>query len=70
MVIGASFIGLEVAASLRTRDIAVRCGGTRAVVPLERVMGVELGASSSRCTKTHGVVFHLGQTVTSIDGAP
>src|SRR5262249_40605808 len=37
-------------------------------VPLERVMGVELGRFIQTLHESHGVVFHLGQTVTSIDG--
>jgi apoptosis-inducing factor 3 len=64
---GASFIGLEVAASLRNRDIAVDVVAPDRV-PLERVMGVELGRFIQSLHQSHGVVFHLGQTVTSIDG--
>jgi NADPH-dependent 2,4-dienoyl-CoA reductase/sulfur reductase-like enzyme/nitrite reductase/ring-hydroxylating ferredoxin subunit len=67
-VVGASFIGLEVAASLRTLGIAVDiiAPGSQ---PLERVMGPEVGRMIRRLHEAHGIVFHLGETVKKIDGA-
>jgi NADPH-dependent 2,4-dienoyl-CoA reductase/sulfur reductase-like enzyme/nitrite reductase/ring-hydroxylating ferredoxin subunit len=67
LVVGASFIGLEVAASLRARGVEVRVVGPEAV-PLERVMGLEVGRIVREIHESHGVVFHLGRTVGRVDG--
>jgi NADPH-dependent 2,4-dienoyl-CoA reductase/sulfur reductase-like enzyme/nitrite reductase/ring-hydroxylating ferredoxin subunit len=68
VVVGASFIALEVAAALRTRNVEVDVAAPEAV-PLERVMGRVLGEVVQGIHAEHGVRFHLGDRPKAISAS-
>lgn len=65
VVIGGSFIGLEVAAALRARGLQVDLVSPEQT-PLARVLGPELGAFVRTIHEKQGVTFRLGRSVTGI----
>lgn len=65
VIIGASFIGLEVAAALRDRDVEVEVVGPEPR-PLEHVFGARLASLVRAVHEAHGVRFHMGRTVRAI----
>jgi NADPH-dependent 2,4-dienoyl-CoA reductase/sulfur reductase-like enzyme/nitrite reductase/ring-hydroxylating ferredoxin subunit len=69
VILGASFIGMEVAASLRERGLEVTVVGKESV-PFEKQLGAPLGMALQDLHQRHGVRFRTGTTVTSFEGKP
>ncbi|HEX2136578.1 MAG TPA: FAD-dependent oxidoreductase [Microvirga sp.] len=67
VVVGAGFIGLEVAGALRARQIAVHVVAPD-VRPMEKVLGAQLGGFIRSLHERNGVRFHLQQKIGLIEG--
>ena len=67
VVVGAGWIGAEVAASARQKGLDVTVVAP-ASVPLERVMGPQVGAIYRDLHLDHGVTFALGTGVDAFEG--
>jgi apoptosis-inducing factor 3 len=67
VVVGASFIGLEVAACLRKRniDVHVICPAN---VPFAKQFGVRIGERIKRLHEENGVTFHTNARVSALSG--
>jgi NADPH-dependent 2,4-dienoyl-CoA reductase/sulfur reductase-like enzyme/nitrite reductase/ring-hydroxylating ferredoxin subunit len=65
VVVGSSFIGLEVAASLRARNLEVDVV-SRDRIPLENIMGAQVGRFVQGLHEAKGVRFHLGAQLRAI----
>ncbi|HEU5111881.1 MAG TPA: FAD-dependent oxidoreductase, partial [Acidimicrobiia bacterium] len=65
VVIGAGFIGLEAAASLRQREVAVTVVAPESL-PLVPIIGERMGRFVQDLHEEHGVEFRLGHTVSEI----
>jgi 3-phenylpropionate/trans-cinnamate dioxygenase ferredoxin reductase subunit len=65
VILGASFIGMEAAASLRKRGLEVDVVAPNST-PFERTLGAEIGRRIAGRHQAHGVRFHLGLTAAAI----
>ncbi len=67
VIIGASFIALEVAATLREMDISVTVVAPE-LVPFEQILGEKIGKMFQEVHEENGVSFRLGRVPVSFEG--
>jgi 3-phenylpropionate/trans-cinnamate dioxygenase ferredoxin reductase subunit len=67
VIIGAGWIGLEIAAAARQRDANVTVVEV-ADLPLQRVLGDDVARVFLKLHESHGVNFHFGAHVSTLDG--
>ncbi|MBS0385255.1 MAG: FAD-dependent oxidoreductase [Proteobacteria bacterium] len=67
VVVGAGFIGLETAASLRHRGLEVDVIAPEAA-PMLKLLGEELAHAIQALHEEHGVRFHFGEMAQAFDG--
>jgi NADPH-dependent 2,4-dienoyl-CoA reductase/sulfur reductase-like enzyme/nitrite reductase/ring-hydroxylating ferredoxin subunit len=65
VILGASFIGLEVAAALRSRGIEVHVIAPE-TLPMARILGEDMGRFVQSLHEEHGVTFHLNETAVAV----
>jgi len=68
VVMGASFIGMEIASSLTRLGLSVTVVAPENV-PFERTLGEQIGAMWQQVHEKRGVTFLLGSTVARIEGS-
>jgi NADPH-dependent 2,4-dienoyl-CoA reductase/sulfur reductase-like enzyme/nitrite reductase/ring-hydroxylating ferredoxin subunit len=66
VILGAGFIGLEAAASLRERDLKVELAA-RDKIPMQKIFGDRIGQWFQQMHEKKGVRFHLGVTLDWIE---
>jgi len=67
VVVGAGFIGMEVAQSLRKHQLEVTVVAPE-VIPFQRILGPEIGGLVRAIHEENGVHFSLGHTVAAFEG--
>ncbi len=67
VIVGTGFIGMETAAALRKRGLMVVVVGAGSM-PLERVLGKEIGHMWLKLHEDNGVIFRLGRKVSRLEG--
>jgi NADPH-dependent 2,4-dienoyl-CoA reductase/sulfur reductase-like enzyme/nitrite reductase/ring-hydroxylating ferredoxin subunit len=67
VILGASFIGMEVAASLRERGLEVTVAG-KEQAPFEKQLGARIGNAFVGLHRKQGVAFRLGEEIQALDG--
>lgn len=68
VIVGASFIAMEAAGSLRQRGVEVDIAAPEQV-PFERVFGTDLGKHLKQVHEKNGVRFHTGTVAAGFDGS-
>lgn len=67
VLVGAGFIGMELASSLRQRGLTVEVAAPEAL-PLVRIVGDRIASYLKSRHEEKGVVFHLGVNITKVSG--